>query len=447
MKKRAVEKLNTRIKRLLLDKNIKKVNNKIKIGNRVILEYDNRSVKYSFWRYYPTKVDSIVKESFKVTIYMTGKKFDILGSNIINPPNYASSIVRTFTKLTDFEINHIILGAESNTIRGKTLRLTKDLYDLLNSILKEESTDRNVRITNRIAPIIEKSFGIKSETMESCRNYTLLMKEILASGNYTQEDVLAFTEKLESGKKNTVVIEKQIKKQTQWLIDTLQDIVDQPYLTVEIARNLGNKHFGFSKNEISGPEELMEKILTEYGKNTFFGSPILINTNKYVVSKKAISKSQFDLILVNQLNDIEVVELKRPDKPVLSYDQSRNKFYASKDLSIAISQAERYLSAIIKDNDDDYLIDGKKIGEFMDELIGGTTKIDICRPSAIIIIGSHQTITEDYNKLNEKNKLKVSKEDYFVNGLMAYKELKTAFRNIQIMTYSELIENARLRLT
>jgi hypothetical protein len=189
----------------------------------------------------------------------------------------------------------------------------------------------------------------------------------------------------------------------------------------------------------------MEMILTKYGKYTIFGVPVLLNTDKYVVHKKGLPRSQFDIILINHLSDIELVELKKPDTRVLDYDNSRNKFYASKELSVAVSQAERYVSAIYREHDEDYLINGKKIRDFLNEELGGSMNVEIVRPKALIVIGTYQSLVKDYEDLADKDKKKVSKEDYSTNYLQAYKELKDAYKNIHILTYSELIENARTR--
>jgi hypothetical protein len=191
---------------------------------------------------------------------------------------------------------------------------------------------------------------------------------------------------------------------------------------------------------------MVEKILTKYGKYTLFGVPVLLNTDKYVVNTRGLSRSQFDIILVNHLSDIEVVELKRSDTTILDYDEGRKKFYASKDLSIAVSQAERYISAVYRENDDDYKINNQKIRDFLNSEIGGVMAVEIVRPKALIILGSFLTIAPDYDKLEDKTKRKVSSIDYNINYLQAYKELKDAYKNIHILTYSELIENARTRL-
>lgn len=281
--------------------------------------------------------------------------------------------------------------------------------------------------------------------MDSEKDYSLLLQEILNSGKISQQDLLSLTGQLKAGDSSEVVIQRQINKQASWLIDGLQEIIDTK-LTVPKAKELGNRLFGLAKSEIKGPEHLMEIILAKYGQYTLFGVPVLLHTKKYVIHKLGLPRSQFDLILINHLSDLEVVELKRPDAIVLDYDEGRGKFYASTDLSIAVSQAERYISAVYKDNDDDYLIQGLKIKEYINKQIGGTMTVEITRPTALIIIGSYTSISKEYDELSDPVKKKVSKLQYDENSLRAYKELKGAYKNINILTYSELIDSARTRL-
>ena len=224
------------------------------------------------------------------------------------------------------------------------------------------------------------------------------------------------------------------------------DIIDEPHFTKTKAKNLGNSIFGFSKISISGPESLMEKILTKYGQNIIFGVQALLNTKKYVISSQGHSKSQFDLLLINTLSDIEIVELKRPDEVLLDYDASRGKFYPSKTLGMATAQSERYISALYKENDPDLKIEGKTIRDFIYSQIGGTVTLSICRPKALIVIGTIQKIVKPYSELPEKLKTKVTKVNYKKNAEDAYKEIKASFKNIDITTYTELVEGARLRL-
>src|SRR5690606_19556859 len=154
----------------------------------------------------------------------------------------------------------------------------------------------------------------------------------------------------------------------------------------------------------------------------------------------------FDLILITHLGDLEDVELKRTDEIILSFDKRRNKFYPSKSLSIAIAQAERYITAVTKDNDEEYKIEDKKIREFVNDKVGGTTFIETIRPTALILIGSWETLSKPYSSLNAEIRSKITEIEYNDNCSRAYREIKNSYRNIKILNYSELLEHARTRL-
>ncbi|MFC4634470.1 Shedu anti-phage system protein SduA domain-containing protein [Dokdonia ponticola] len=445
-KKKPIEKLITKVNASLRsDSSLKEYKSKVKIRNKILFEYNSSSIKFNTRRYYPSRIIDLVEDDFKVTFKLNHETLALLGSSLPNPPRGAKTIIDLFRKTTTDTFSQINIGGKENKISGTTIYITTVLYKTINKINQEEGKDKAVRFQNRTIPFLKSNFKKSFKEPESEKDYSLLFQEVIASGKFTQQDILSAISELDSGENNTVVIEKQINKQVEWLIEKLQEIIDIPSFNISTAQELGNKHFGFSKLSITGIEHLMEMILTKYGKYTIFGVPVLLNTDKYVVHKKGLPRSQFDIILINHLSDIELVELKKPDTRVLDYDNSRNKFYASKELSVAVSQAERYVSAIYREHDEDYLINGKKIRDFLNEELGGSMNVEIVRPKALIVIGTYQSLVKDYEDLADKDKKKVSKEDYSTNYLQAYKELKDAYKNIHILTYSELIENARTR--
>jgi hypothetical protein len=441
------EKLKTKISNLIAnDISIKEIKQKIRVGNKVLFSYDNNLITYTKNRYFPSKIENLIEENFEVCFPLTGENILLLGANISNPPKGAKLLIDLFRKTNKPNLNKITIGSSTNGIFENSLSVTKEFYENITKINKEEGKDKAVRFNNRVKPFLKANFSILSSDLTVERDYSLLLEEIIASGQVSQQDIIELTSKLEQGNSINVVIEKQLIKQAEWLIEKIQEILDEGKITTQKAKDLGNLHFGFPKTSISGPEHLMEKILTKYGKYTLFGVPVLLNTDKYVINVRGLSRSQFDIVLINHLSDIEVVELKRSDTTVLDYDEGRNKFYASKDLSIAVSQAERYISAVYRENDDEYKINNQKIRDFLNTEIGGVMTVEIVRPKALIILGSFLTLAPDYEKLEDKTKRKVSKDVYILNYLQAYKELKEAYKNIHILTYSELIENARTRL-
>jgi hypothetical protein len=434
-----------RTKLLKIDNSIFKITKKqVKVGSNILFKYSPVEIEYTKTRFFPSLKEEIRTEDFLVTILLDSSTLNILSSNICKPPKGAKIVLDVIRNIKP-NIDHIVIGGEQCRIEGNSLFITNSIYLTFLSINREESVDKKVRVRNRVAPFLKEKFALECETQESDRDYSLLLQEVIASKKISQNDIVALTNELEVGENNEVVIKNQINKQAEWLLDSMQAIIDKPKLSKNDAQNLGHELFGFPKATISGPEALMEKILTKYGQHIIFGVPALLNTKKYVISATGFSNCQFDLILINYLSDIEIVELKRPDEYLFEYDSSRGKFYMSKTLSIATAQSERYISTFYKDNDPDFKIDGKNIKEYIDSKFGGTIVLSICRPKALIIIGAIHRLAKNYDDLLPSEKSKVSKRNYNKNLEAAYKELKASFKNIEITTYTEIIEGARLR--
>ncbi|KYG73988.1 hypothetical protein AWW68_15095 [Roseivirga spongicola] len=443
-KKTVQEKLQTKLNTLAQYEAISDNESLYQVGDDVLLQVSDTELVYGKTRFSPTSTSPLWEDNYSVTLVLSHKNLTLVNSNPINPPKGAKNVFEVFKSLGN-TIERIYIGHESNSINGNEIYITKALYETINRINREEGKDKKVRVFNRVVPYMNSEFGLDTTEIEVERDYSLLLDKILASGEFTQEDIIAFTDSLESGESSKVVIEKHINKQTEWLIDTIEEILDIDRLTKPKVKEIGSDKFKYTKVSITGPEHLMEKVLSDYGQYSIFGVPALLNTDKYVIHEGS-SRSQFDLILINHLGDIEIVELKRPDQYLFDYGNGRGKFYPSKDLAIAISQTERYITAIHKDNDDEYLIVGKKIREFINDEIGNTMFVESIRPKALIVIGSWKKLSKDYDQLSDSVKAKVSKEDYDNDCLQAYKELQHSLKNIKILTYSELLENARTRL-
>lgn len=440
------EKLDTRLAKLVVDSNVVRKKNLFYVENKLLLKVTKTELQYSNYRYNPGSIAKVseINNLDKVVIKITHENLNILNNNILNPPNNVNKIYYVFKQLQGVSLKTIII-TDFNKIDNNQLSINLETYNNIIKIDSEENVEKSQRVFNRFIPFLKSHFNYTASELSSNRDYTLLLKEIIASGEINQEDLISLTGKLSTGQSNQVVIEKQINKQTAWLIDTIDEILEVDSLTLPKAKDLGNSKFGFLKSDILGPEHLMEKILSEYGQFCLFGVPALLNTNKYVI-RKGRSRSQFDLILINHLGDVEVVELKRPDKFLFEYGGGRGKFYPCADLAIAIAQTERYITSLHKDNDEEYKIEGKNLREFLNEKIGNTLHVETIRPKGLIIMGSYNKLVKDYDQLDEKTKKKLKKQDYINDSLQAYKELTNSLKNITILTYSELLENARTRL-
>ncbi|MFH1769209.1 MAG: Shedu anti-phage system protein SduA domain-containing protein [Parcubacteria group bacterium] len=436
------EKFETKLNKLLREEFVTRSDNSISFKETKIFSFDEKKISYGTTRVAPKNIDPFYEDDYKVSILLSHKNINLLGSNLLKPPYGARVVVNVLRDYVD-DIKEIEIGSGENKISDGKVCITKELYLTITKINKEEGVDKIIRIKNRTIPFLKTDFGLSDiQESEVERDYGLLLREIISSNQLTSTDVLSLTDKLEAGDDSKIVIAQEINKQTEWLLEILRKIIDEPKLTTALAKEYGKRYFNYTKNSIVGPEHLMEKILTDYGKNIIFGVPALLNTDKYVISK--LPKVQFDIILIDNLSDIEIVELKRPDVYVLEFDPNRNKFYPSQDLSVAIGQAERYITTLYKDNDPNFKINNKTIKKYIEAEIGGSVELNITRPSATIVIGGIHRIAKDYSELSIKRPQ--TRGRYEENMWQAYRELKSTHKNIRITTYSELVDGAELRL-
>lgn len=449
-KKTPYEKFQTKLNKLKRENTwVNETRKKIKFSWKKFFSYNKISIDYGNWRYYPTQTESVVSTETNYKIIISDYTIKKLNSNLLNPPKHAETILRSIKNLFWNHITTFIIGTETNSFDNGTLSMTISTFNSFLGIIQEEGKEKSVRINNRLSPFLQTDYWINLDEATIERDYGLLLSEIIASWKVSSSDIQNLCSQLSPWDNINYILERDIPKQVKWLIDWIQEIVDHKKITTSQAKILWNKLFGFTKLSIKWPEKLMEMILTKYWKHTIFGVPVLLNTNKYIINQweEKLPKSQFDIILINHLSEIEIVELKKTDTIVLDYEPSRGKFYPSKELSIAISQAERYLSAVHKDNDDEYLINWMKLRDYINNQISWTHEwIESCRPRALIVLGSRHSLSKEYDELDTKTKNKVTKEQYERNRDLSYREIKSSFKNIDIVTYSELLDIARTRL-
>jgi class 3 adenylate cyclase len=178
----------------------------------------------------------------------------------------------------------------------------------------------------------------------------------------------------------------------------------------------------------AGKKVHLEKVLKEFRRKLarqvqnealwqqFLSEHILIFRNTYgeVLEKRSVSlEGKFpDFMLIDPYSYLDIYEIKKPHTALLSYDNSRNNYYWSTDLSKAISQVENY---------------AHQVNRHCDTLINDIRRskgleVSIVRPRAYIIAGMRGQLTttkmkDDFRILNE------------------------SLKNIDVILYDDLLEN------
>jgi hypothetical protein len=176
-----------------------------------------------------------------------------------------------------------------------------------------------------------------------------------------------------------------------------------------------------ASTQIESLKELASELETEIASahaeswwQTYIQSKILLIQQGYIraVEKMNIGIGEVkfpDFSLVTHDNYLDILEIKKPDTPILKYDSSRNNYYWDAEISRAIIQVENYLANVSRFASEvrSFILDKYAIN------------LKVVRPRGIILAGDARTFTEQKQK-----------DDFRL--------LSHGLKNVNILTYDEL---------
>ncbi|XVJ66911.1 MAG: DUF4263 domain-containing protein [Lacibacter sp.] len=183
--------------------------------------------------------------------------------------------------------------------------------------------------------------------------------------------------------------------------------------TLEAYADALEKKIVTTKDEAEWQIYIREHILNL--KEEYIAKEEKINTS--------IGRTSFpDFLLISQDNFLDVLEIKTPFTPLVQFDKSHNNYYLSSELMKAIAQAEKYIDQV------------SAAGLELEKYISKRLKLPfgVVRPGGLIIVGSEKS-------LDELDDPAQAKEDF--------RRLRNSFKNIKIITYTELLIGLRNRIT
>jgi Domain of unknown function (DUF4263) len=176
-----------------------------------------------------------------------------------------------------------------------------------------------------------------------------------------------------------------------------------------------------ASTQIESLKELAVDLLKEIGTphaeswwQTYIQKNILLIQQGYIRSIEkmniAIGGTKFpDFSLVTHDNYLDILEIKKPDTPVLEHDNSRDNFFADAEIARAVIQLENYLHNV------------SQHGVAVRSHILDNYRLDlkVVRPRGIILAGDARKFTSQKQK-----------DDFRL--------LSQGLKNIAILTYDEL---------
>jgi hypothetical protein len=169
-------------------------------------------------------------------------------------------------------------------------------------------------------------------------------------------------------------------------------------------------------------KELEDSITETHSESwwqTFIKSNILLIQQGYIqpIEKMniAIGNTKFpDFSLITHDGYLDILEIKRPNTPLISEDTSRGNYHWTTEMSKAIIQTENYIATVSRHADPirNYIRDEHKI------------ELQVLRPRGIVLAGNSQS----FQKQKEKDDLRL---------------LNQSTKNITFVTYDELVSRLK----
>jgi hypothetical protein len=164
--------------------------------------------------------------------------------------------------------------------------------------------------------------------------------------------------------------------------------------------------------------ELREALKQKHAESwwqTYIQERILIIQQGYIQAidklNVAIGTTKFpDFLLVTHDGYIDVLEIKKPDTPLLRHDENRDNYYWDAEMAKAISQTENYVAIVEKESNSlrSHLKDKYKL------------ELQVLRPRGIILAGNAQNFDPQKQK-----------DDYRL--------LSHGLKHVTLVTYDELL--------
>ena len=139
----------------------------------------------------------------------------------------------------------------------------------------------------------------------------------------------------------------------------------------------------------------------------------LLNVYAFVIEKENVDLAgKFpDFMLIDAYGYVDIYEIKKPQTPLLRYDQGRSNYFWDTEVSKAIIQAEKYISSIERHR-----------FELENKLRKSASQARIVRPSSFIIAGRRSEL-----------KTEEMQEDFRV--------LNDSLKNVDVICFDDLLDN------
>lgn len=297
----------------------------------------------------------------------------------------------------DLKLHFYAIDANGNPIFTEELDVEaiRSLYDHLDSIsVIKEASPTSLKFIEKTEEIDTLLRRLSPENIDA----VLSLFEKFKSEEKVH-GLLSSLSELEMKNLHGAYHHKLVKEEIQ----NLENMIDLE-LNDNIVTSIGSYN-ELAKYSAGQPEKIFQNWIES--NLWIFGVDYI---RKYDARKIAFS-SEADLLMESVDGYLDLIELKRPKKSILKYDDSHSCYYPHQDLSQVIGQSMYYLQKL-----EDYKLHIEK--EY---------KVKVIMPRIKIIIGNNDSFGEKQND--------------------CLRMLNTRLNSMQILTYNDLVSFGKLQLS
>ncbi len=297
-------------------------------------------------------------------------------------------------------------GIRKNGKEWQVVLSDTDYSKMKQHVLEENADIKNETIRKKFAELYPKHYKLSSASLYRAGTLERIIPESglvsLSVGDKTRVRTLYSSAILSGLSKKGVSSIDIAKEKAIFDISTLEAYADSL-----------EKKIGSVKSESEWQDYIREHILNL--KEEYIAKEEKMNIS--------IGRTSFpDFLLINQDMFLDVLEIKTPMAPLVSYDKNHQNYYLSSELMKAIAQTEKYIDQVSSAS--------LELERYLSKSL--RFPFGVVRPGGLIIVGSEKGFE------GQKDPAK-AKEDF--------RRLRGTFKNIRIITYTELLMGLRNRIT
>jgi len=389
---------------------------KIGVDRKVREIYKNKEVHFPF----SPKNGRRKYRKIKEICYENISNFRSLPPGFLKSPKtgygFTRELIPILYKLEDeySDVNRLVVtNKRPPQILKRTIVLTYELLERARKQIKtmqsKHKDESEVIVNNLLHDIFPNCFKKLTKRYPEGEISRLFSKYIITCANLTEEEVSILSNLFSNTLKSRPTQNKKkivaTKRQVDYIyLDKILEEFNKIFTQKTPSRKLEARWQKFFKDNILyfnfGYVERFEKVK--------------------VFGDKKINYPDF--ILLDTYGFLDIYEIKTHLTQILSYDDGRNNFYWHAEIAKAISQAENYIDAIMKREDE-------VIKDIRDEY---GINVDAVRPSVYIIAGSRNILAGKQTSTFSHSKKAKMKSDF--------RRLNNSLKNIKIFTYDDLRE-------